>query len=62
MLQIFLSKHLKSHVLSQIARYTVSKGYAGTLPKSYDGANFTENAARICVFTTEVNGDFLGFW
>ncbi|PKH03098.1 restriction endonuclease subunit S [Psychromonas sp. MB-3u-54] len=66
--------YLKAHVQEQIKRYIVKKGDAyitivgasigdaGVVPASYDGANLTENAAKICNFSKPVNSDFIGYW
>lgn len=66
--------YLLPHVQSQISRYIVSEGDAyitivgasigdaGTIPASHDGANLTENAAKICNFVSDYNSEFLGLW
>ena len=66
--------YLKAHVQEQIKRYIVKKGDAyitivgasigdaGVVPNNYDGANLTENAAKICEFSKPMNSDFIGFW
>jgi type I restriction enzyme S subunit len=66
--------YLKAHVQEQIKRYIVNEGDAyitivgasigdaGVVPANYDGANLTENAAKICEFSRPMNSDFIGFW
>jgi type I restriction enzyme S subunit len=66
--------YLKAHVQEQIKRYIVNEGDAyitivgasigdaGVIPANYDGANLTENAAKICEFSRPMNSDFIGFW
>ncbi|EGR1599037.1 TPA: restriction endonuclease subunit S [Vibrio parahaemolyticus] len=66
--------YLLPHVQSQISRYIVSEGDgyitivgasigdAGTIPTSHDGANLTENAAKLCNFVSDYNNEFLGLW
>lgn len=66
--------YLLPHVQSQISRYIVSEGDAyitivgasigdaGTIPTSHDGANLTENAAKLCNFVSDYNSEFLGLW
>ncbi|QSB02307.1 restriction endonuclease subunit S [Methylomonas sp. EFPC1] len=66
--------YLEADVQSQIARYIVKCGDvyitivgacigdAGVIPPSYDGANLTENAAKLCDFKKVVSSQFLAFW
>lgn len=66
--------YLKAHVQKQIKRYIVNQGDAyitivgasigdaGVVPANYDGANLTENAAKICEFSRPMNSDFIGYW
>jgi type I restriction enzyme S subunit len=65
---------LKPHVQEQIKRYTVfegdvyitivgaSIGDAGVIPLSSNGANLTENAAKICEFTKPIDSKFVSYW
>ncbi|MBL4911354.1 MAG: restriction endonuclease subunit S [Alteromonadaceae bacterium] len=65
---------LKPHVQEQIKRYTVfegdvyitivgaSIGDAGVIPSSSNGANLTENAAKICEFTKPIDSKFVSYW
>ncbi len=65
--------YLEADVQSQIARYIVKCGDvyitivgacigdAGVIPPSYDGANLTENAAKLCDFKKAVSSQFLAF-
>ncbi len=69
-----IQMYLEPHVQSQISRYIVSEGDAyitivgasigdaGIIPASHNGANLTENAAKICEFQDDVLGAFLGLW
>ncbi|MCG0020119.1 restriction endonuclease subunit S [Vibrio parahaemolyticus] len=69
-----IQMYLKPEVQKQISRYTVSAGDAyitivgasigdaGNIPDTHDGANLTENAAKICEFKSGVCGEFLGLW
>ncbi len=66
--------YLIKNVQEKIARYIVSAGDvyitivgacigdAGVIPEAYDGANLTENAAKLCSFKTPVSSDFLSSW
>jgi len=65
---------LEAHVQEQIKRYTVlendvyitivgaSIGDAGVIPANLQGANLTENAAKITEFVKPVNSSFLAYW
>lgn len=58
----------------QISNYTVSSGDvyitivgacigdAGIIPESYDGANLTENAAKLCNFKRSLKSEYLSCW
>jgi type I restriction enzyme, S subunit len=68
--QLYLNK--ESH--EKISRYTVntgdlyltivgaSIGDAGVIPSNYDGANLTENAAKITKFKRPVSSVFISYW
>lgn len=68
--QLFITKE----TFAQIRKYTVSTGDiyltivgasigdAGVVPKEFDSANLTENAAKLCEFKQEINSEFLGYW
>jgi type I restriction enzyme S subunit len=68
--QLFIS----SSVYDQIKRYTISKGDAyltivgasigdaGIVPPEFDGANLTENAAKICEFKQQMCSAYIGYW
>ena len=65
---------LEEHVQKQISRYTVNEGDAyitivgacigdaGLIPSEYDGANLTENAAKICNLNQRLSSSFLSLW
>ena len=66
--------YLKAEVQEQIKRYTVdsgdayltivgaSIGDAGIVPENYDGANLTENAAKICEYKQPMCKPYIGYW
>ena len=66
--------YLKAEVQEQIKRYTVASGDAyltivgasigdaGIIPESYDGANLTENAAKICEYKRPMCKPYIGYW
>ncbi|WP_249553604.1 restriction endonuclease subunit S [Shewanella sp. 8A] len=67
-----IQMYLEPHVQAQISRYTVlegdayitivgaSIGDAGIIPATHNGANLTENAAKICELHNDVFGPFVG--
>lgn len=67
-------EYLEKHVQRKIARYTVNKddayitivgaciGDVGLIPQEYDGANLTENAAKICDYKRKFESKYLSFW
>ena len=67
-------EYLEAHIQKKIARYIVNKddafitivgaciGDAGLIPAIYDGANLTENAAKICEYKRPLNPNYLSFW
>jgi type I restriction enzyme, S subunit len=67
-------EYLEEHVQKQISRYTVNTddayitivgaciGDAGLIPAAYDGANLTENAAKLCNYKREVIPAYLSIW
>lgn len=68
--QLFLLKHVQE----KISRYIVNTGDlyitivgacigdAGIIPSNYDGANLTENAAKLCLFKKPLKKQFLSSW
>ena len=68
--QLFLLKHVQA----KISRYIVNTGDlyitivgacigdAGIIPSNYDGANLTENAAKLCLFKKPLKKQFLSSW
>ncbi|WP_020396727.1 restriction endonuclease subunit S [Thiolinea disciformis] len=66
--------YLKPEVQKQISRYIVNTGDiyitivgacigdAGIIPEAYDGANLTENAAKICNFKKKLNNQYFSIW
>lgn len=66
--------YLEKHVQSIISKYIVCTGDvyitivgacigdAGIIPEEYDGANLTENAAKLCFFKKAINSSFLSNW
>jgi type I restriction enzyme S subunit len=67
-------EYLEASIQKKIARYIVNKddafitivgaciGDAGLVPENYDGANLTENAAKICNYKHPLNPKYLSFW
>lgn len=65
---------LQPYVQSQIARYIINTddvyitivgaciGDAGIVPAQYNGANLTENAAKLCLFKKDIESRFLSHW
>ncbi|MFT4776219.1 MAG: type I restriction enzyme S subunit [Oleispira sp.] len=66
--------YLKAEVQEQIKRYIVASGDAyltivgasigdaGIVPENYDGANLTENAAKICEYKQPTCKPYIGYW
>lgn len=65
-------KYISPEIQKQISQYTISSadtyisiagtiGRVGTIPKLLEGANLTENAAKICG-NAVVNNKFLSYW
>ncbi|HAE40185.1 MAG TPA: restriction endonuclease subunit S [Candidatus Riflebacteria bacterium] len=66
--------YLTEEAHSQISNYTVSSGDvyitivgacigdAGIIPDIYNGANLTENAAKLCNFKKPLKSEFLSYW
>jgi type I restriction enzyme S subunit len=66
--------YLLEHVQKKISKYIVNSGDlyltivgasigdAGIIPSEYEGANLTENAAKICSFKKPLHGSFLSHW
>jgi len=66
--------YLTPEIQEKISRYTVSKGDiyltivgasigdAGVIPEHYDGANLTENAAKLTGFKKPLSAEFFGYW
>jgi len=66
--------YLTPNAQNQISRYTVRKGDAfltivgasigdaGIIPESHDGANLTENAAKLTNYKTEIAEGYLSYW
>lgn len=66
--------YLTPEIQSKISRYTVSKGDiyltivgasigdSGVIPGDYDGANLTENAAKLTEFKKPLVSHFLAYW
>jgi type I restriction enzyme, S subunit len=67
-------EYLEASIQKKISRYIVNKddafitivgaciGDAGLIPENYDGANLTENAAKICNYKRPLNPKYLSFW
>ena len=67
-------EYLEPDIQQKIARYIVSSGDAyitivgacigdaGLIPPEYDGANLTENAAKLCGFKREIASTYLSAW
>ncbi|MEZ8027439.1 restriction endonuclease subunit S [Enterovibrio norvegicus] len=66
--------YITSNVHEQIKRYTIAEGDAyltivgasigdaGVVPSEFDGANLTENAAKICEFKQPICSSYIGYW
>ena len=66
--------YITSNVYEKIKRYTITKGDAyltivgasigdaGVAPSEFDGANLTENAAKICDFKQRTCSSYIGYW
>ena len=59
-------KQIESYIVKENDAYITivgaSIGDAGLIPKSSDGANLTENAAKLTNYKKELNPVFLSFW
>lgn len=65
--------YISDETFSRISRYTISKddlyisiagtiGYVGKIPEYIDGANLTENCAKLSNFSNEIYRDFLLYY
>ncbi|WP_313016666.1 restriction endonuclease subunit S [Acetoanaerobium noterae] len=65
--------YITEETFKHISRYTISKddiyisiagtiGYVGKIPEFIDGANLTENCAKLSEFSDEINRDYLLYY